>query len=200
MATNLAIDPKLLETALAVSGEKTKKAAVTKALTEFIARREQKKARRVVRLPRVGHRVRLQERAISRLNLLVDTSVWSLALRRDETSSEPAVRFLADALTSGGSIFTTGLILQELLQGFQGPKARDAIIERFQPLPLLVPDREDHIQAAQLRAKCRRRGIQAGTVDALIAQLSLRHSLTLLTTDRDFAHIAVVEPLKVWPD
>ncbi len=43
MATNLAIDPNLLERALAVSGEKTKKAAVTKALTEFIARREQKR-------------------------------------------------------------------------------------------------------------------------------------------------------------
>ena len=43
MATNLAIDPALLERALIVSGEKTKKAAVTKALTEFIARREQKR-------------------------------------------------------------------------------------------------------------------------------------------------------------
>jgi len=43
MATNLAIDPKLLEKALQVSGERTKKAAVTKALTEFIARREQRK-------------------------------------------------------------------------------------------------------------------------------------------------------------
>ena len=43
MATNLAIDPALLDKALAVSGEKTKKAAVTKALTEFIARREQKR-------------------------------------------------------------------------------------------------------------------------------------------------------------
>ena len=41
MATNLAIDPALLERALAVSGERTKKAAVTKALEEFIARREQ---------------------------------------------------------------------------------------------------------------------------------------------------------------
>jgi Arc/MetJ family transcription regulator len=41
MATNLAIDPDLLERALEVSGEKTKKAAVTKALQEFIARREQ---------------------------------------------------------------------------------------------------------------------------------------------------------------
>ncbi len=42
MATNLSIDPDLIEHALSVSGEKTKKAAVTKALKEFIARREQK--------------------------------------------------------------------------------------------------------------------------------------------------------------
>ena len=42
MATNLAIDPGLIERALVVSGEKTKKAAVTKALREFIARREQR--------------------------------------------------------------------------------------------------------------------------------------------------------------
>ena len=43
MATNLALDPVLLERALAVSGEKTKKAAVTRALEEFIARREQRR-------------------------------------------------------------------------------------------------------------------------------------------------------------
>jgi hypothetical protein len=43
MATNLAIDPELIELALKVSGERTKKAAVTKALEEFIARRRQKR-------------------------------------------------------------------------------------------------------------------------------------------------------------
>jgi Arc/MetJ family transcription regulator len=43
MATNLAIDPDLIDRALAVSGEQTKRAAVTKALQEFIARREQKR-------------------------------------------------------------------------------------------------------------------------------------------------------------
>ncbi len=47
MATNLSIDPELLERALEISGERTKKAAVTKALQEFIARREQ---REVVKL------------------------------------------------------------------------------------------------------------------------------------------------------
>ncbi|MDP3610587.1 MAG: type II toxin-antitoxin system VapB family antitoxin [Rubrivivax sp.] len=43
MATNLAIDPDLLDKALEVSGERTKKAAVTKALQEFIARRQQRR-------------------------------------------------------------------------------------------------------------------------------------------------------------
>ena len=43
MATNLSLDPELLERALEVSGEKTKKAAVTKALKEFISRREQRR-------------------------------------------------------------------------------------------------------------------------------------------------------------
>lgn len=43
IATNLAIDPRLIERALEVSGERTKKAAVTKALEEFVARREQKR-------------------------------------------------------------------------------------------------------------------------------------------------------------
>jgi hypothetical protein len=42
MATNLSIDPRLIDKALEVSGERTKKAAVTKALQEFIARRQQK--------------------------------------------------------------------------------------------------------------------------------------------------------------
>jgi Arc/MetJ family transcription regulator len=43
MPTNLALDPKLLDRALKISGEKTKKAAVTKALEEFIARRSQRR-------------------------------------------------------------------------------------------------------------------------------------------------------------
>jgi hypothetical protein len=43
MATNLAIDPKLIDLAVEVSGERTKKAAVTKALQEFVARRRQKR-------------------------------------------------------------------------------------------------------------------------------------------------------------
>lgn len=74
------------------------------------------------------------------------------------------------------------------------------IIDRF-AAHLLAPDRQDHIDAAELGNRCRRAGIQTGTIDAVIAQLWIRHDLTLLTTDNDFALAASHCPLRVWrPD
>ena len=54
------------------------------------------------------------------MNLFVDTSVWPLVLRRDTPELAPEAGFLAHALESGALVFTTGLVLQELLQGFSG--------------------------------------------------------------------------------
>jgi predicted nucleic acid-binding protein len=132
------------------------------------------------------------------MGLLVDTSVWSLALRRDQPDPTPEVLHLKRALVSGDSVYGTGLILQELLQGFAKPKAHTQIVKHFSVLPFLVPERQDHIDAAEIRNKCRRRGAQAGTIDALLAQLCVRHDLEMLTTDNDFRHIAEVVALQVW--
>ncbi len=134
------------------------------------------------------------------MTLPVDTSVWSLALRRDVDASEPEARHLRDALFGSEVVVTTGLVLQELLQGFSGPKARERIVERFTALPLLQPDRSDHIAAAALRNACRNAGVQIGTIDALLAQLCIRHDLVLLTTDKDFTHAERHCRLRVWPD
>ena len=132
------------------------------------------------------------------MTLLVDTSVWSLAFRRDRVANEPQVRALRTAIAGGEPIVITGLILQELLQGFSGPRARKDIVERFSALPLLAPDRQDYIDAADLRNLCRRSGVQVGTIDALLAQLCIRHKLTLLTTDNDFLLAASHCKLRVW--
>jgi len=105
------------------------------------------------------------------VTLLVDTSVWSLALRRDVDTTEPEVDALKEALAGAVVVVTTGLVLQELLQGFAGPKNRTQIIESFASLPLIQPDREDRINAADLRNTCRKAGVQIGTIDALIAAL-----------------------------
>lgn len=132
------------------------------------------------------------------MTLLVDTSVWSLALRRGGVSVEPAVAVLHEALLGSEAVVTTGLVLQELLQGFAGPKAAAALVERFRALPMIQPDREDHIAAAEVRNTCRRSGVQIGTIDALLIQLCGRHELTLLSTDKDFVHAASHVPFKLW--
>ena len=132
------------------------------------------------------------------MNLFADTSVWSLTLRRDDPQSEPPVVALIAALEGSQAVFTTGLVLQELLQGFVRPRARDQVIDKLSALPLLVPELEDHIEAAELRNRCRRAGVQVDTVDVLLAHLCIRYDLTLLTVDRDFTHIARHEPLRLW--
>ena len=107
------------------------------------------------------------------MNILVDTSVWSLASRRAPAPPAP----------------------EELLQGFQGPTAARRIVKEFSLLPVLAPEIEDHIEAAALRNHCRRRGVQVGSIAALLAQLCLRHGLRLLTADRDFEAMARHCPL-----
>lgn len=131
------------------------------------------------------------------MNLMVDTSVWSLALRRNRPADAPEVHMLKTCLGRGDLIVMTGLILQELLQGFRGPAARKKIIRDFSLLPLITPDIDDHIEAAELRNRCRRKGIQAGTIDALIARLCISHDLPLLTADRDFKSMSRCCPLVV---
>ena len=132
------------------------------------------------------------------MTLFVDTSVWSLALRRNTISKGPEVQRLREALGGGESIYTTGIVLQELLQGFQGPRAKAQIVERFGALTMIAPGRNDYIDAAELRNECRRHGIQIGTIDALLAQICIRHKLIMLATDLDFSHMTKWTPLQLW--
>ena len=62
----------------------------------------------------------------------------------------------------------------------------------------VATSRQDHIDAAELRNRCRCSGVQVGTIDALLAQLCIRHDLALLTTDNDFVRVAAHCPLQVW--
>lgn len=131
------------------------------------------------------------------MTVLVDTSVWSLALRRDSPTNNAAVVRLTKALESD-LVVTTGLIVQELLQGFLPERTQAEIRRRFGALPAVQPTRDDHVAAADLRNACRRAGVQLGTIDALVAQLCINHNLELLSTDRDFEHAARHCDLRLW--
>ena len=128
------------------------------------------------------------------MSWLVDTRVWSLALRRDVEQVVPEVEALREAVRGAQPVLTTGVVVQELLQGFAGPKDRARLLERLAALDIVHPDLEDHVEAAGIRNACRRRGVQIGTIDALLIQLCRRHDLVLLSADGDFrsarAHVA----------
>jgi predicted nucleic acid-binding protein len=132
------------------------------------------------------------------VSLLVDTSVWSLALRRDAPPDVPEVRALRDALADGEIVATTGVIMQELLQGVVPERARAQIIEMFAVLEYLTPSREDHVAAAGVRNTLRSAGVQVGTIDALIAHLAVAGGHALLTTDNDFRVASGHIGLRLW--
>jgi predicted nucleic acid-binding protein len=132
------------------------------------------------------------------MSLLVDTSVWSLALRRGTPPDVPEVGALHHALAGGDVVATTGIILQELLQGVVREQVKTQIIDTFGALEYLVPTRDDHIAAAQVRTALRSVGVQVGTIDALIAQLAIAGGHMLLTTDRDFVVAARHVDFRLW--
>jgi predicted nucleic acid-binding protein len=72
------------------------------------------------------------------------------------------------------------------------------LIERFAALGFLHPDREDHIEAAEVRNACRRHGAQIGTIDAVLIQLCRRHDLVLLSTDNGFRSAAKHVKFRLW--
>jgi len=128
----------------------------------------------------------------------VDTSVWSLALRRDGEVAAPEVAALREALLGAQPVVTTGIVVQELLQGFAGPRDRDRLINRLAALDIVHPDLDDHVEAAEIRNACRRRGVQIGTIDALLIQLCRRHDLVLLSTDGDFRSARAHVTFRLW--
>ena len=130
------------------------------------------------------------------MSVLVDTSVWSLALRRDKAANEPEVEALRGAVERGDACLI-GVILQEVLQGFPSPDRTRRLMDSLSPFPILALHRGDYVYAAEIRNKCRAKGVSVSTVDAQIAAAAINHRCRLLTTDSDFEDIAKHFPLRL---
>ncbi len=132
------------------------------------------------------------------MRVLVDTSVWSLALRRAAPANpHPAAQTLRRLIEAEQAVCLIGVILQEVLQGVRDHTQFLRLRNLLRPFPLLDLARADFEAAAQLRNHCQFHGIQAGTIDFLIAAASIRHDCAILTTDRDFTHIARLSSLRL---
>jgi predicted nucleic acid-binding protein len=133
------------------------------------------------------------------VNLVVDTSVWSLLLRRkNHDRDHPMVQKLKSCLERQDGIFLVGPILQEILDGVRDEEQFNKLSEYFSAFPLLEMDRQDYIDASRLRNHCRSKGVQAGPADFLIATACIRWDYPLLTADGDLALIAKHSQLVVF--
>jgi predicted nucleic acid-binding protein len=132
--------------------------------------------------------------------VLVDTPVWSLALRRrtvDLGSTERQLAQILYELVRQHRAQLLGATRQEVLSGIREESQFQRIREYLRDFPDVDQDVEDYEEAARISNDCRRSGIAGSPVDMLICAVSVRHDWEIFTTDRDFVHYARVIPLRL---
>ncbi len=120
------------------------------------------------------------------MKILVDTSVWSLALRRRSAGENPYANELRELITEL-RVQMIGPIRQELLSGIRVVDQFFRLRDHLQAFPDLPLETADYERAATHFNTCRSRGIQGSNTDFLICALAERHKMPILTTDADFA-------------
>jgi predicted nucleic acid-binding protein len=135
------------------------------------------------------------------MNVLVDTSVWSLAYRRsanDLSIRQHEFRSSLGELMSDGRAELLGMVRQELLSGLRDP----AQFERLRKLLLAFPDvsmsTEDYEEAARMNNLCRSKGVAGNAVDYLICAVAARRDWFIFTLDHDFDRYARHLPITLF--
>ncbi|MEO0985498.1 MAG: PIN domain-containing protein [Cyanobacteria bacterium J06639_14] len=120
------------------------------------------------------------------MTVIVDTSVWSLALRRRKSPDDaPAVTSL-QMLINDEQVALIGAIRQEILSGIRSSEQFARLRDYLQAFPDLGLVPEDYELAAEFFNTCRSHGIQGSNTDFLICSVAHRRGYSILTTDKDF--------------
>jgi predicted nucleic acid-binding protein len=130
------------------------------------------------------------------MNVIIDTSVWTLALRRQRSSANAQARELAELVREGRATML-GPVRQELLSGVRGEDQFETLRGHLRAFPDVLLEAEDYEEAASFFNRCRAKGIQGSNMDFLICATAMRRRLGILTTDADFAHFARVLPIEL---
>jgi len=129
------------------------------------------------------------------MKVLVDTCIWSGALRRKNPDRE-LIEKLND-LISDGRVSITGPIRQEILSGISSTKQfhkLKKILSSFEDIPL---NTEHFEKAAEFSNTCRNKGVQGSTIDFLICAVAHLESLKIFTTDSDFVNYSKFLPIEL---
>ncbi|XZO01591.1 MAG: PIN domain-containing protein [Microcoleus sp.] len=130
------------------------------------------------------------------MNVLVDSSVWSLALRRNTTNDAIAIVKVLRDLIADGRVVLLGAIRQEVLSGVRYKEQFIRLQEYLRAFPDLELTTEDYELAAEFFNTCRSNGVQGSNTDFLLCAVAHRRGYSIFTTDKDFenfrSHIPVI--------
>lgn len=132
--------------------------------------------------------------------ILIDTPIWSLALRRQDQDLSVKEQLHArewERLVREGWAVLIGPIRQELLSGVRDERAWTRLRDALRPFPDLPLASVDYERAAEFFNTCRRRGVAASAIDLLICAASARYEVPIYTTDADFRRYAAVLKLRL---
>jgi predicted nucleic acid-binding protein len=132
------------------------------------------------------------------VNIVVDTSVWSLALRRQRSSMAAEALELSE-LVREGRVALLGPVRQELLSGVSMAQQYETLREYLRAFPDVALESEDYEEAASFFNRCRAKGVQGSNTDFLICAAAARRQFAILTTDTDFTHFAKLLPIQLHP-
>ena len=132
------------------------------------------------------------------MKVLVDTSVWSLALRRKEPGdiAEKLTELILESL-----VVIIGPVRQEILSGISDKAAYDRLKAHLQSFDDLTITTRDYETAAEYFNTCRKNGVQGSHTDFIICAVAVNNDLLISTTDDDFEHYAKHLPIRLYkPD
>lgn len=128
------------------------------------------------------------------MRVLADTSIWSLALRRDDRARSPEVAEFR-RLISAHVVEIMGPIRQEVLSGIREQAQFERLETHLAAFPDIPLQADDYVTAAKFFNLCRAKGIQGANTDFLICAVAVRRDLAIFTADGDFRHFAKCLPI-----
>lgn len=132
------------------------------------------------------------------MKVLVDTPVWSLALRRKSSQENESTKAALGSLIEDGRVAIIGPIRQELLSGIRDRAHFDRLRETLHAFPDTQVTSDDYEEAASFFNRCRAKGVQGSNTDFLICAIAARDDFPIFTTDDDFTHFAKILPITLY--
>lgn len=129
------------------------------------------------------------------MKVLVDTPIWSYALRSNRKGFEKHVEKLEN-LIADQRILMIGPILQEVLSGYSDIKQFEKLRKKLSFFETTPMTEEDYVDGARLYNICRQKGVQGSHIDLLICAVSIRLKSEIFTTDQDFSFYQKHIPIK----